>query len=62
MLANTIGKGIKFTRVTGVRGWVGARTMATIDPRGLSPDPPKPGKTKVKGWDRATFTIKVFLI
>ena len=40
-----------------------ARMMATtIDPRGLSPNPPKPGKPKVKGWDRATFTIKVWFL
>jgi len=37
--------------------------MATaIDPRGLSPDPPKPGRPKVRGWERATFTIKVSLL
>ena len=44
----------------GIRVAVSSRTLATtIDPRGLSPDPPKPGKPRVKGWDRATFTIKV---
>jgi hypothetical protein len=59
MLPNLIGRSIRFS--IGRGGGVGyVRGMATaIDPRGSSPDPPKPGKTKRKGWDRATFTIKV---
>jgi hypothetical protein len=63
MLSNTIGKTIKFVAPRGMRVAMSSRMMATaIDPRGLSPDPPKPGKPRVKGWDRATFTIKVYLI
>ena len=62
MLTNSIGKTMKFVAPKNIRTTVipSIRMMATtIDPRGLSPDPPKPGKPKVKGWDRATFTIKV---
>lgn len=62
MLANLIGRTIKFAvpKSGGVAIPSASRMMATIDPRGLSPDPPKPNKAKVKGWDRATFTIKVW--
>ena len=62
MLANSIGKTMKFVTPKNIRTTVipSIRMMATtIDPRGLSPNPPKPGKPKVKGWDRATLTIKV---
>jgi hypothetical protein len=62
MLTNTIGRTMQFVTPRSMKAVIPlTRMMATaIDPRTLSPDPPKPGKPKVKGWDRATFTIKVF--
>lgn len=62
MLTNSIGKTMKFVTPKSIRTTLvpATRMMATtVDPSGLSPNPPKPGKPKVKGWDRATFTIKV---
>lgn len=60
MLTNLLGRTMKFVTPRSIKVVLPSRMMATaIDPRGASPDPPKPGKPKVKGWDRATFTIKV---
>ena len=60
MLTTSLGRTMKFVAPRSIKFAVPSRMMATaIDPRTLSPDPPKPGKPRVKGWDRATFTIKV---
>ena len=55
-LKNVGPKSMKFIFPTGRMGMA-----TTIDPRSISPDPPKSGRPKVKGWERATFTIKVFI-
>jgi len=64
MLTNSIGKTMRIVCSMRSVGMVGRRMgmATTIDVRTLSPDPPKPGKPKVKGWDRATFTIKVLFV
>jgi len=63
MLSNSIGKNLKGVVPRHFAKVLSARMMATaIDPRRISPDPPKPGKPKAKGWDRATFTIKVCIM
>jgi len=64
MLTKSIGKSIRFigTRNVGsdCSGTLRARLMATaVDPTTISPSAPKALKPKQKGWERATFTIRV---
>jgi len=60
MLTNMIGRTLKNVSPRSIKAFPPARMgmATTIDPRGLSPAPPKQGR-RVKSWDRATFTIKV---
>jgi len=64
MLKQSIGRSIRFIGTrnvgSGSSGPLGARLMATaVDPRTVSPSAPKALKPKAKGWERATFTIRV---